>query len=74
MDGTGMNETGDMDNMKTTGDMKTDDMKTGDMEQTGDMDDMETGDMKKGTHSIGVQRQCSGTAGRIEKLPSRGCI
>ena len=26
----------------------------------------ETGDVKKGVHSVGVQRQYSGTAGRIE--------
>lgn len=26
----------------------------------------ETGDMKKGTHTVGVQRQYTGTAGRIE--------
>ncbi len=26
----------------------------------------DTGDLKKGTHSIGVQRQYTGTAGRIE--------
>jgi SRSO17 transposase len=26
----------------------------------------ETGDVKKGTHTVGVQRQYSGTAGRIE--------
>ena len=28
----------------------------------------ETGDVKKGTHSVGVQRQYSGTAGRIENV------
>ena len=26
----------------------------------------ETGDLKKGVHSVGVQRQYTGTAGRIE--------
>lgn len=26
----------------------------------------ETGDVKKRTHTVGVQRQCTGTAGRIE--------
>ncbi len=26
----------------------------------------ETGDVKKGTDTVGVQRQCTGTAGRIE--------
>src|SRR3954467_1780629 len=26
----------------------------------------ETGDLKKGTHTVGVQRQYTGTAGRIE--------
>jgi SRSO17 transposase len=26
----------------------------------------ETGDLKKGTHTVGVQRQCAGTVGRIE--------
>lgn len=26
----------------------------------------ETGDVKKGVHSVGVQRQYSGTAGRVE--------
>lgn len=26
----------------------------------------ETGDVKKGTHTVGVQRQYTGTAGRIE--------
>lgn len=31
----------------------------------------ETGDLKKGTHSVGVQRQYTGTAGRIEN-PGRG--
>lgn len=30
----------------------------------------ETGDLKKGTGSVGVQRQYSGTAGRIEMRPS----
>jgi DDE superfamily endonuclease len=30
----------------------------------------ETGFLKKGEQSVGVQRQYSGTAGRIEKLPS----
>ena len=33
----------------------------------------ETGDVKKGTQSVGVQRQYSGTAGRIENSQSR-CI
>jgi SRSO17 transposase len=28
----------------------------------------ETGDLKKGTHSVGVQRQYTGTAGRIENV------
>lgn len=32
----------------------------------------ETGDLKKGTKTVGVQRQYSGTAGRVEKLPGRG--
>lgn len=31
----------------------------------------ETGDVKKGVHTVGVQRQYTGTAGRIEKLPGR---
>lgn len=30
----------------------------------------ETGDVKKGTHTVGVQRQYTGTAGRIEMRPS----
>ncbi|WP_420903015.1 transposase [Streptomyces hirsutus] len=29
----------------------------------------ETGDVKKGTHTVGVQRQYTGTAGRIENSP-----
>lgn len=29
----------------------------------------ETGEVKKGTHTIGVQRQYTGTAGRIENAP-----
>lgn len=40
------------------------------VEQVGDPDGVlivdETGFVKKGTHSVGVQRQYSGTAGRIE--------
>lgn len=32
----------------------------------------ETGDVKKGTHTVGVQRQYTGTAGRIEK--SQGAV
>jgi hypothetical protein len=32
----------------------------------------ETGDVKKGTRSVGVQRQYSGTAGRIENSQVRG--
>lgn len=31
----------------------------------------ETGDVKKGTGTVGVQRQHTGTAGRIEKCPGR---
>jgi SRSO17 transposase len=33
----------------------------------------ETGDIKKGTATVGTQRQYTGTAGRIETLRSR-CI
>jgi SRSO17 transposase len=33
----------------------------------------ETGDLKKGAHTVGVQRQYTGTAGRIETPRSR-CI
>ncbi len=29
----------------------------------------ETGDVKKGAHTVGVQRQYTGTAGRIENSP-----
>jgi len=40
------------------------------VEQLGDRDAIgvldETGDLKKGTHTVGVQRQYTGTAGRIE--------
>jgi SRSO17 transposase len=40
------------------------------VEQLGDQDAVlvvdETGDLKKGTHTVGVQRQYTGTAGRIE--------
>ena len=32
----------------------------------------ETGDLKKGTATVGVQRQYTGTAGRVEKRPGRG--
>src|SRR6476659_6384051 len=32
----------------------------------------ETGFVKKGAHSVGVQRQYSGTAGRDRELPDRG--
>jgi SRSO17 transposase len=31
----------------------------------------ETGDVKKGVHTVGVQRQCTGTAGRIENAQVR---
>jgi hypothetical protein len=31
----------------------------------------ETGDLKKGTHTVGVQRQYTGTAGRIENAQVR---
>ena len=40
------------------------------VEHLGDAEAMlvvdETGDLKKGTHSLGTQRQYTGTAGRIE--------
>jgi SRSO17 transposase len=32
---------------------------------------VETGDVKKRVHSVGVQRQYTGTAGRIENARSR---
>lgn len=42
------------------------------MGQLGDADAVlvfdETGDLKKGTRTVGVQRQYTGTAGRIENL------
>src|SRR6516225_8143795 len=34
----------------------------------------ETGDVKKGTHSVGVQRQYSGTAGRVENSQVAVCL
>jgi SRSO17 transposase len=34
----------------------------------------ETGDVKKGRASAGVQRQYSGTAGRVGELPGRGVL
>ncbi|PXY16652.1 hypothetical protein BA062_25160, partial [Prauserella flavalba] len=47
-----------------------DDLREVVVEQLGDQDAMlvidETGDLKKGTESVGVQRQYTGTAGRIE--------
>jgi SRSO17 transposase len=33
----------------------------------------ETGDVKKGEHTVGVQRQYTGTAGRIEN-PRSACF
>jgi hypothetical protein len=30
----------------------------------------ETGDLKKGAHTVGVQRQYTGTAGSVEPLPA----
>ena len=47
-----------------------DDVRKTVIEQLGDPDGVlvvdETGDLKKGTHTVGVQRQYTGTAGRIE--------
>lgn len=34
----------------------------------------ETGDVKKGAHTVGVQRQCTGTAGRIENSQVAVCL
>jgi hypothetical protein len=52
MEGTGMNETGDMGDMEQTGDMK----QTGDMNKTGNTGDMGTGDMKSHACHRGGQR------------------
>jgi SRSO17 transposase len=47
------------------------------VEQLGDQDAVlvvdETGDLKKGTHNVGVQRQYTGTAGRIENSQVAVC-
>jgi SRSO17 transposase len=47
-----------------------DDLRDYVVDQLGDPDAVlvvdETGDLKKGTHTVGVQRQYTGTAGRIE--------
>ena len=47
-----------------------DDLRTYVVDHFGDPDAVlvvdETGDLKKGTHTVGVQRQYTGTAGRIE--------
>jgi SRSO17 transposase len=47
-----------------------DDLRLAAIDYLGDTDAMlvvdETGDVKKGTHSVGVQRQYTGTAGRVE--------
>jgi SRSO17 transposase len=34
----------------------------------------ETGDLKKGTHTAGVQPECTGTAGRIENAQVAVCL
>jgi SRSO17 transposase len=34
----------------------------------------ESGDVNKGVHSVGVQRQYTGTAGRIEKAQVAACL